>query len=327
MRGPAHAAAGPDSCLTKRPVKDDSLFDVIIVGFRSNEALRQCVSSILEHDGQLTESITVVENGGIPLPATLKNHFPQVSWIENTKNSGFAAACNQGISKGRAPFICLINPDARLTAPMFGKAADFFNSDKKVAITGPLILDTDGSVQGSARAFPSILTSFFGRNTLLSRLFPSNPFTKANVLNLNTEKGHWEQHQEPDWVSGACMLVRREAEEEVGGLDEGFFMYWEDADWCRRFRDSGWKVVYHRGLGPVIHECGVSSSQTALFAAFHFHRSAARLYWKYDRSPFKLMSALVFAGAAIRFSLVCIKIIFTRTKALMSHSLFKRNRP
>ncbi len=283
---------------------------MVIVGFRNSRTLRECLASIIEHEKGETASITVVENGGIPLPSQLKEDFPDVFWIENRKNAGFAAGCNQGMSRGRAPFICLLNPDAVISAPMFSRAAAFFEAEGDIAVTGPLILDRDGSVQGSARAFPSILTSFFGRSALLSRLFPSNRMTRANVLNL--DKDSLSEPSRPDWVSGACMLVRRKAVEETGGLDEGFFIYWEDADWCRRFRQAGWEVAYHPGLGPVRHECGASSSQKALFAAFHFHRSAVRLYWKYDTSPLKLMSAIVLAGASARFLLLSLVIILTK---------------
>lgn len=281
-------------------------FDVIIVSFRCENVLENCLNSLTKLEKEKTASITVIENGEIALADSLKKQFKDVKWIENKKNCGFAKGCNQGIKFGRAPFLCLINPDTVIQEPFFHKATEYFQSNPDTAVIGPLIIDPDGTVQGSARRFPSILTAFFGRNTLLSRIFPSNPITKANVL-----CGGWQASEEPvtpDWVSGACMLVRRKAALETGLMDEQFFIYWEDCDWCRRFKMDGWKIVYHPGLGPVVHSCGASSKKASFFSAFHFHRSAARLYRKYDRSPLKFMSHIVFAGASLRFILVCLKM-------------------
>ena len=279
------------------------MFDVVIVSFRCNDSLMRCLDALFTHEIDNISSVTVVENGGIPLPDTLKERFPAISWVENRENVGFAAGCNAGIVHGNAPFIALLNPDTEIIAPFFHHAARYFRGHDNVAVIGPRIIDEDGRLQGSARAFPSILTTFFGRSSMLSRIFPNNPWTRANILNFDIAR---EEPFTPDWVSGACMLVRRSAVKDTGLMDEKSFMYWEDCDWCRRFRERGWEIVYHPGLGPVMHVCGVSSSKVMFRTACYFHKSAVRLYWKYDTSPLKSMSLVVCAGASLRFALMCV---------------------
>jgi GT2 family glycosyltransferase len=128
----------------------------------------------------------------------------------------------------------------------------FIDQNDNIGIMGPMIFDEDGGVQGSARSFPTILTSLFGRNSPITKIFPNNSITRSNIL---TNQSDGKTPMEVDWVSGACMVVRREAMQAVGGFDERFFLYWEDTDLCKRIRDAGWKVVYFPAA-KVIHSVG-----------------------------------------------------------------------
>jgi len=273
--------------------------DVGIVNYGNFQGLGRCLESLFSVETPLPGRVFVVENGPNDIPAELSARFPSVRFHKNRQNLGFARGCNQIIEGSRAPFICFLNPDTILDRPFIARGAKWLQDHRDVAVLGPKIIDPDGRVQGSARGFPTLATAFFGRTSILTRLFPHNSLARRNIKTLAAGDGP----QEVDWVSGACMIVRRQAIDEVGGLDEGFFMYWEDCDWCTRFRQRGWKVVYHPGIGPVIHEAGSCSKNVRLRSLYWFHKSAARLYLKYDTSPLRLGSALAIGGSLLRFLL------------------------
>ncbi|MEW5910692.1 MAG: glycosyltransferase, partial [Thermodesulfobacteriota bacterium] len=158
----------------------------------------------------------------------------------------------------------------------------------------------DGKVQGSARSFPTPLTAFFGRKSLFTRLFPNNPITTSNVL---TTRSDGITPMEVDWVSGACMVVNKKAVDQVGLLDERFFIYWEDADWCRRMWDAGWKIVYFPG-SCVVHYVGVSSDQLLIRSQYEFHKSVYLLFDKYNRPSSWFMKAFIIFGLFFRLCFV-----------------------
>ena len=279
-------------------------FDVIIVNYRCYEALSGCLSGLEKWEPAKLDTVYVVDNSQVPLPDDLVRRFPGVVWLANSENVGFARAVNQVLAKATAPYVCLLNPDAVVSGPLWGPLEEWLNKNSRVGIVGPKILDADGSIQGSARAFPSLATVFFGRTSLISRLWPDNPFTRKNILSSQSLR-------EPinvDWVSGACMIVRRSAVEDVGPMDQRFFLYWEDCDWCTRFRSAGWKVAYYPGVGPVIHHVGQAGKNARWLALYHFHRSAVLLYWKYDRTPARIGSLIALAGAILRCGVLGLKL-------------------
>ncbi len=274
--------------------------DIGIVSFDCFPELEKCIESILLKEKDAMGGIFVIENSKKAIPRALKERFPQVQWEKSKENLGFAKACNRIISKSRADFILLLNPDTIMMECFLAKGMKWLQEHEDVAVLGPRILDHDGKVQASARGFPTLSTAFFGRSSLLSRLFPSNSVTQRNLLASAIQ----DSPVEVDWVSGACLMVRAKAIADTGPLDEGFFMYWEDCDWCTRFRNNGWKVVYHPGLGPVKHMAGGSSKKARLLSHFHFHKSAARLYVKYDSTPFRAGTFMAVSGALFRFLLL-----------------------
>lgn len=279
-------------------------FDVIIVNYNCCEALSRCLSGLEKWEPEKLDSIYVVDNSQSPLPDDLVKKFPKVMWLSNRKNVGFARAVNQAFTKTFAPYVCLLNPDAEIAGPLWSPVEEWLEENPQVGIVGPRILDTDGSIQGSARAFPSFATAFFGRSSFFSRLCPGNPLTQKNILTgLST--------YEPinvDWVSGACMVVRRSAVKQVGLMDQRFFLYWEDCDWCTRFRNAGWLVAYYPGAGPVVHHVGQSSQNARWLSLYHFHRSAVLLYRKYDHTPAKIGSLVALVGATLRFGALGLKL-------------------
>ncbi len=281
-------------------------FDIIIVNFRAYSVLKGAISSLIKHE--LTQNtinqIIIIDNQYDPEKLghlrQIEAQFPFCRVIAQEKNLGFSRAVNIGLSQcifyGASPFIMLLNPDCIIKRPFLKDAGGLFLSHHDIAVIGPLITDEDGGAQRSARWHPCFTTALFGRSGILSRLFPNSILARRDMLvNFDRDKISYV-----DWVSGACMLIRREAIGEVGCLDERFFVYWEDCDWCRRFRERGWKVAYAPFLGPVMHKAGATSKKHPVFSQYHFHKSAFLLYEKYDNSFMKMGSAVALLGAIIR---------------------------
>lgn len=192
----------------------------------------------------------------------------------------------------------LINPDVRIRGVDSRLLLNWLESQPDVGILGPLVLNPDGTVQGSARGFPTGLTGLFGRSSLLSRFFPNNSITRKNVMTWKTDPS---SVLDVDWVSGACMIVRREAIEDVGSLDERFFMYWEDADWCRRMWRKKWRVVYYTDFS-VIHYAGKSSRSSPMKSLIYFHKSAYYLLLKHSGWPVWVFSPFILLGLSARLA-------------------------
>ncbi|MBW2172650.1 MAG: glycosyltransferase [Deltaproteobacteria bacterium] len=277
-----------------------NLLDIIIVNYNSTEHLLQCLKSLHESLDGISARVIVEDNASRDGVGRVQTMFPQVVLSKNIYNMGFAKAVNQGLAESGAPYVVILNPDTYVVEGFFDSVIRYMEDNTDVGIVGPRILNLDGSVQGSARSFPTPLTALFGRSTLLTKWFPNNRFTSRNVLTTRTDG---VTPIPVDWVSGACMVVRRKAIEDVGPMDERFFIYWEDADWCQRMWDFGWKVVYFP-QSHVIHYVGVSSSQLLVRSAIEFHKSSYRLFEKHSKPSARLTKPLVFGGLATRLLFV-----------------------
>lgn len=277
--------------------------DIIIVNYNSTKELLRCLKSLLDGSQDMPLRVQVHDNASKKDDVDrLKRAFPQILLIKNKRNLGFAKAVNNGLKQSSAPYILILNPDTIVQPGFISTAIGYMEDHPEVGILGPKIFDHDGSIQGSARAFPNLLTALFGRKSILSKIFPKNPITRENIL---TDRSDGMTPMEVDWVSGACMLVRREAVNQAGFLDEVFFMYWEDADWCRRIWQKGWKVIYFPSVS-VTHFVGVSSETNIFRSVFEFHRSIFRLFDKHARAPYSLLKPFVFWGIIYRFLFVFI---------------------
>ncbi len=274
--------------------------DTVIVNYNSTDCLLQCLESLYRALGPIPGDVYVQDNASSDNVDRVSNFFPKVILTKNKTNLGFASAVNQALRMSRSRYVVLLNPDSLIRKGFFEAVLNHFLENPSIGILGPKILDNDGKVQGSARSFPTPLTAFFGRKSLFTRLFPNNPITISNVL---TTRSDGVTPMEVDWVSGACMVVNRQAVETVGLLDERFFIYWEDADWCRRMWQSGWKVVYFP-RACVMHYVGVSSDQLVVRSLYEFHKSVFLLFDKYSRPSSLMMKLLIIAGLYFRFCFV-----------------------
>jgi GT2 family glycosyltransferase len=274
--------------------------DIIIINYNSTDLLLRCLESVYDHIKKISLNVYVQDNhsrDGIDRVSLL---FPQVVLTKNSYNMGFARAVNRGLEQGSAPHILILNPDSVLRDGSFGSLLQYMEQNPDVGIVGPRILNDDGSVQGSARTFPTPFSALFGRNTFLTKWFPKNPMSRKNVV---TSRGEGTAPMEVEWVSGACMLAKRKALDDVGPLDEHFFMYWEDADWCKRMGKLGWKVVYFP-KASIVHYVGGSSEKLVIRSVLEFHKSSYYLFRKHSNSRFHYLMPLVLSALGLRAVLV-----------------------
>ncbi|MFH0997439.1 MAG: glycosyltransferase [Pseudomonadota bacterium] len=295
------------------------MIDIVIVNFNSTDFLLKCLESVYEALGEYPATVRIQDNASSDRVHRITERYPTVILTRNERNIGFAAAVNQALQQCTSPYVVLLNPDSYVLKDFFRNILMFMEKNPQIGIAGPRILDCDGSVQGSARAFPTALTSLFGRASLFTRLFPNNPITNANLL---TRRCDGVNPLEVDWVSGACMIVRKKAIDTVGVFDVRFFMYWEDADWCRRMRDGGWKVVYFP-QASVVHYVGGSSNQLVFKSQIAFHKSAYLLFEKHNPSIPLFFKIMIMIGLFYRLCLVAA----SNSKFLQSRISEKRSYP
>jgi len=274
--------------------------DIVIVNYNSTDYLLRCLESVYrELDGRAV-NIYVADNGSKDDVSRLLDQFPEIDLHINACNIGFARAVNQCIEKSSSRYLLILNPDTIIGKKCFDSVLEFMESHQRVGVLGPKIYDHDFKVQGSARSFPTLATALFGRNTILTRLFPDNRVSRKNILNTLSDGS---TPMGVDWLSGACMFVRRTAVDAVGGLDNHFFMYWEDADWCIRLKNAGWDIIYFPAAF-VVHFVGGSSERNLMKAVLEFHKSAYYFFNKYYPSPFGVLKPLVIMGLSVRVCFV-----------------------
>lgn len=268
----------------------------IIVNYNAGDELRAALASIAgELAGRPWEGF-VVDNASHDGSASFAQEFaPAVTLVANSTNVGFGRAVNQALAQARAPFVLIMNPDCRLEPGALAALEDELRRRPRCALAGPRILNPDGSVQGSARGDPDMLTGFFGRSTALRRLLPWLPVAQRNVVDGRVAAGG--PSVVVDWLSGACVLGKREALASVGGFDERYFLYWEDADLCRRLRARGHHVRYVPAA-TAVHRVG-HSSKTARGPSVRAFHDSAYLYYATHVAPGTLNPKRLLARALL----------------------------
>ena len=214
---------------------------IIILNYRTPDLLLECLTALKRNPLAAGTSETwVVDNasgdGSVELVHTAHS---DVQVLENEGNLGFAAGNNRGIERCRGRYLLILNPDTQVHPGALDELVDFMDSTPGAGAAGGQLIGLDGEVQTSCREFPNLLAVIL-RGTPLHRFFPDHPSLHRYLMS------DWDRQtvRAVDWVLGACLIIRREAWDAVGPLDEGFFMYYEDIDWCYRARQAGWSVHY-----------------------------------------------------------------------------------
>jgi GT2 family glycosyltransferase len=250
----------------------------VIVNYNAGAELRAALRSIAaEMTGRVWEAVIVDNNSSDGSASIVAEFAANARVLRNDTNIGFGRGINQGVAGASAPLVLIMNPDCRLEPGAVKVMSAELETHRQCAIAGPRVLDPDGSVQGSARGDPDMLTGLFGRTGPLRSLLPSSSIAKRNVVTSASDS------TVVDWVSGACMLVRRTAFDEVGGFDPRYFLYWEDADLCRRLRGRGYQVRYVPAA-TAVHRVG-QSSRTARAASIKAFHESAYLYYTTHVAP------------------------------------------
>jgi len=279
--------------------------DVIIINYNAGGLLVDCVRSLLGDD---VHQVIVVDNqsadDSLARLETLAIAAERLRVIRNDRNLGFSAACNIGVSASSADRLLFLNPDATMASQALSRMLEVLDADDSVGMAGGMLCNPDGSEQpGGRRTFPTPGRAFI-RAFGLSWLHRVAPRVFPDFL----------QHQAPlpaepvavEAISGACMLVKRVAVDDVGLWDEAYFLHCEDLDWCMRFWQKGWKVIFVPNA-RVAHVWGACSRSRPVFVEWHKHHGMLRFYRKFYRQRYpRLLWGLVTAGVCLRFALLAV---------------------
>jgi GT2 family glycosyltransferase len=276
---------------------------VAIVKFNGGQMTRTVVESVLS--STVPVEVFVADNGSkddsVESLRRLSASEPRLRLIENGRNLGFTRATNICVGQARSEYLLLLNPDCVVKPDtlqhMLGAMAAYPN----VGMAGCLIRNPDGSEQaGCRRAVPTPWRALV-RIFHLNRLFPSHPRFRTFLLNLDPLP---DKPIFVEAISGAFMLLKRQAIEQVGLLDEGYFLHCEDLDWCMRFRAAGWKILFVPDA-EVVHYKGTSSRPRPIFVEWHKHRGMLRFYRKFFRHQYPgVLMWLVVLGVWLRFGVL-----------------------
>ena len=273
--------------------------DVIIVNYNSGSLLVNSVQSALDSGAQ---KVFVVDNHSLDKSLAFLDssiHDERVHIIRNPKNLGFASACNIGTRASNANILLFLNPDGVLTPGALTRMIEVLKSKSSTGMVGGLVCNPDGSEQrGGRRTFPTPRTTFaraFGL-TKLAKWFPT--LYSDFLLHQNPLP---KQPVPVEAISGSCMLVKREAIDDVGLWDEDYFLHCEDLDWCMRFHKKNWLVMFVPDA-KIIHALGACSKSRPVFVEWHKHRGMLRFYKKfYKQSNLDPTWWLVVIGVWTRF--------------------------
>jgi GT2 family glycosyltransferase len=246
----------------------------IIVSWNAKSYLQKCVESIISKSGTCEKEIIVVDNASTDgSDELIREKYQQVVLIRNEANLGFAKANNIGIRRSRGKYVLLVNSDVEVLEGCIEHLILFMEQHPEIGMLGPQIIDANGNLQRSCMAFPTLWNAFC-RALALDTIFPKVKIFGGNLM------AFWQHDtvREVDVINGCFWLVRREALNQVGLLDERFFIYAEDIDWCKRFWNAGWKVVFVPQAQSV-HYGGASSSQAPVRFSVEMHRANLQ-YWK-----------------------------------------------
>jgi hypothetical protein len=251
---------------------------VVIVNWNTRDILRNCLKSIYEQTGDVALEVIVIDNASSDGSAEMvRKNFPKVNLIENSENRGFAAANNQGITIAEGRYVLLLNSDTIVLENAIDKTLSFADAHPEAAIVGCQVWDDSDTIQMTCFRFPSVFNLFLSA-------FWLNKFFKHNRI-LGREWMLWwgrDSEREVDVISGSFMFVKRKAIEEVGLMDEDYFLYYEETDWCYRFARAGWKILFWPGA-KILHWHGGrnSSKQESLRMFVQFQKSLLIFFRKH----------------------------------------------
>lgn len=278
----------------------EPVVSITIINWNTKDLLNNCLKSIYDNPSTYKSEVIVVDNASTDGSSGLvRTGFPQVKLVDNKLNMGYARAANQAILNSRGQYIFVLNSDTKIFPGAIDSLLRFANSHPEVGAIGPRLVNSDGTLQLSCRRFPS-----FGMgvgHAVLGLFFANNPYTKKYRL------ADWDHASatEVDWVSGAAVLLRRDAVSQVGLFDEAYFMYVEDVDLCYRLWQANWKV-YYQPAAVVMHYIAQSSSIRSPQMVIEHHRSLYRFMIGHNKGYRKILNLPIGAGLFLRGSAIAL---------------------
>ncbi|MHC4196100.1 MAG: glycosyltransferase family 2 protein [Planctomycetota bacterium] len=283
---------------------------IVITSFNCWHYLDNCLQSIRASDRFIYEIIVVDNASTDRTPEKLQTVYPQVRLVQNSKNLGHTLAVNQGFKKASGSRILLLDADTELELDAIKIMSTFLDEHPEVCVVAPRTLNSDGTIQETARNFPSAMNGLFGRQSTMTRLFPNNPFSKRYLARDNSGG---EQPFAVQQVSAACMLFNKSVLDKVGMWDQGYRGYWVDTDWCKRIEKWG-GVIYCVPQAVVIHhEQNSHFRKKSPARIINFHLGAHRLYrLHYTRGIWDPRSIIAAALLTLRTILLLITNTFKK---------------
>ncbi len=283
--------------------------EVVIVSHGAEELLRRCLRSLREHPAQGEMRVTVVDSGSPDAtPDMVAREFPEVRLLRRD-NIGFSAANNLVLREDGAGAVLLLNPDTEVYAGTLDAGLARLRADKRIGMVGMKLVTESGELDHACkRSFPTPLGALAHFTGVGRADGAAASLSQYRATHLGDDEAG-----EVDAVNGAFMLCRAEAVREVGLLDEGYWLYMEDLDWCRRFWEAGWKVFYEPA-GVALHVKGGSSrGRRAAKQEIAFHRGMGRFYRRFEaeeRNP--LLNAAVYAGIGAKLAVSLMRTALSR---------------
>ena len=281
---------------------------IIIVNWNTKDLVCQCIDSLAQAVKKMDTEIFVVDNGSTDgSVAAVRKKFPGVKLIENRVNLGFARGNNQALSASKVRYFLLLNPDTQVKDEAIERMLSFMDTHPEAGVVGAQLLNADGSKQNSIANFPSLATELLNKR-LLRWLFPKK---------FPGKEADYTGPVEVDSVIGACMMGRREVVEQVGLLDEAYFLFLEETDWCYRIKKAGWKI-YHIPQVEILHFQGKSAEAEKGKARIEYYRSRYH-YFRKNRGGFQ--SSVLFIGLIIKLS---VELVFATIACVVTLFMVKK---
>jgi len=278
---------------------------IIIVNWNTVDLLKDCLESIFSKKYKFSYEVIVSDNGSADDSVKMvETSFPRVRILKNNVNLGFAKGNNVAMSEAKGKYFLLLNSDTIVLDKAFDIMVDYLNKNSQVMMVGPRVLNKDGSFQSACRrSLPNPKNSMiylFG----LSKILKKDAY-KNSYKDITDE-------EEIEAISGSVMMFRREVFDVNGGLDEDFFMYGEDLDFCKRVIDKGWKIVYLNNA-EIIHLGGASSKKRKISSLLNFYEAMWIYYCKhFYKDNNGLFNMLVWIGIKLKLLLALIKNFYTK---------------
>ncbi len=256
---------------------------IIVTHYRTPELLKLCLQSLQEAAREIEAEILVLDSESEDeTEMMVKNQFPSIAFFPFYKNTGYAKIVNVGLSRAQGDFLLVLNADIIVANDSLSKMINYLEAHSEIGVLGPQLLNFNGSIQESCFRFHQPLTIFY-RRTFLGK----TPWGKRELERFTMKDFDRNSVKEVDWILGAAMMIRRQALVEVGPMDERFFLYFEDTDWCRRFWQKKWRVIYLPEV-KMHHYHGRASKKVSSLADIFINKylwihlaSASKYFWKY----------------------------------------------